>query len=311
MLYYESGYICDTSTGTRQVVSRQELTHYLSLGLDIKGVDGGDWRYANRIKFKALSDVTLTVAAGGVLVEVMSPKPSVINLSEVACGFGSYLCVSGAFTVILDNTLDYDYFVYAPLGNRGIVFDLSRLNTTNTVVVYISLVTAFTVVVLSQGKPDGVSHIKVDFKNTYPLILLGILAKLDGVSDYDKDLVIYNTRSNYTAYKDEVVPYLEIIMDFIDSIDVRGILPALVENRIYLAGALVSNRTVLKRLDLILSNAFIADDKCRVYLNVLRSYVLIFNKLPKYINYRVNRFITNFITVCDEAGFKGSQYDII
>ena len=78
------------------------------------------------------------------------------------------------------------------------------------------------VVALSQGKPDGVSHIKVDFKNTYPLILLGILAKLDGVSDYDKDLVIYNTRSNYTAYKDEVVPYLEIIMDFIDSIDVRG-----------------------------------------------------------------------------------------
>ena len=299
MLYYESGYICDTSTGTRQVVSRQELTHYLSLGLDIKGVDGGDWRYANRTKLEALSGTTLTVAVGDGLVEVVSPNPSVFSLSEVASGFGSYLCVSGAFTVILDNTLDYDYFVYAPLGNRGIVFDLSRLNTTNTVVVYISLVTAFTIVVLSQGKPDGVSHIKVDFKNTYPLILLGILAKLDGVSDYDKDLVIYNTRSNYTAYKDEVVPYLEIIMDFIDSIDVRGILPALVENRIYLAGALVSNRTVLKRLDLILSNAFIADDKCRVYLNVLRSYVLIFNKLPKCISKRVNRFITNFIVACD------------
>lgn len=299
MLYYESGYICDTSTGTRQVVSRQELTHYLSLGLDIKGVDGGDWRYANRTKLEALSGTTLTVAVGDGLVEVVSPNPSVFSLSEVASGFGSYLCVSGAFTVILDNTLDYDYFTYAPLGNRGIAFDLRRLNTTNTVVVYISLVTAFTVVALSQGKPDGVSHIKVDFKNTYPLILLGILAKLDGVSDYDKDLVIYNTRSNYTAYKDEVVPYLEIIMDFIDSVDVRGILPALVENCTYLAGALVSNRTVLKRLDLILSNAFIADDKCRVYLNVLRSYVLIFNKLPKCISKRVNRFITNFIVACD------------
>ena len=299
MLYYESGYICDTSTGTRQVVSRQELTHYLSLGLDIKGVDGGDWRYANRAKLEALSGTTLTVAVGDGLVEVVSPNPSVFSLSEVASGFGSYLCVSGAFTVILDNTLDYAYFTYAPLGNRGIAFDLRRLNTTNTVVVYISLVTAFTVVVLSQGKPDGVSHIKVDFKNTYPLILLRILAKLDGVSDYDKDLVIYNTRSNYTAYKDEVEPYLEIIMDFIDSVDVRGILPALVENHIYLAGALVSNRTVLKRLDLILSNAFIADDKCRVYLNVLRSYVLIFNKLPKCISKRVNRFITNFIVACD------------
>jgi hypothetical protein len=299
MLYYESGYICDTSTGTRQVVSRQELTHYLSLGLDIKGVDGGDWRYANRTKLEALSGTTLTVAVGDGLVEVVSPNPSVFSLSEVASGFGSYLCVSGAFTVILDNTLDYGYFTYAPLGNKGIVFDLRKLSTANTVVVYISLVTAFTVVALSQGKPDGVSHIKVDSESTYPLILLGILANLDFISDYDKDLVIYNTRSNYTVYKDGVVPYLEIIMDFIDSVDIVSLLPALAENRTYLMGALVSNRTVLKRLDLILSNAFIADDKCRVYLNVLRSYVLIFNKLPKCISKRVNRFITNFIVACD------------
>lgn len=299
MLYYEDSCICNTSTGTKQAVSKEELTRYLSLGLEIKGVDGSDWRYVNRIKFKALSDVTLTVAAGGVLVEVMSPKPSVINLSEVACGFGSYLCVSGAFTVILDNTLDYDYFTYAPLGNRGIAFDLRRLNTTNTVVVYISLVTAFTVVALSQGKSDGVSHIKVDSESTYPLILLGILANLDFISDYDKDLVIYNTRSNYTVYKDGVVPYLEIIMDFIDSVDIVSLLPALAENRTYLMGALVSNRTTLKRLDLILSDSFIDDEKCRVYLRVLRSYVLIFNKLPKCISKRVNRFITNFIVACD------------
>ena len=299
MLYYEDGCICNTSTGTKQAVSKEELTRYLSLGLEIKGVDGSDWRYANRIKFKALSDVTLTVAAGGSLVEVVSPKPSVINLSEVASGFGSYLCVSGAFTVILDNTLDYGYFTYAPLGNRGIVFDLRKLSTANTVVVYISLVTAFTVVALSQGKPDGVSHIKVDSGSKYSLILLGVLAKLDVVSDYDKDLVVYNTKSNYTVYKEGVVPYLESIMDFIDFVDIMNILPALVENRTYLAGAIVSNRTTLKRLDLILSNAFIADDKCRVYLNVLRSYVLIFNKLPKCISKRVNRFITNFIVACD------------
>lgn len=298
MLYYESGYICDTSTGTRQVVSRQELTHYMSLGLDIKGVDEGDWRYANRTKLEALSGTTLTVAVGDGLVEVVSPNPSVFSLSEVASGFGSYLFVSGAFTVILDNTLDYDYFVYAPRNIRGIVFDLRKLSTVNTVVVYISLVTAFTVVALSQGKPDGVSHIKVDSER-YPLILLGILAKLDGVSDYDKDLVIYNTRSNYTAYKEGVFPYLESIMDFLDSVDIMNILPSLAENRTYLAGALVSNRTTLKRLDLILSDSFIDDEKCRVYLRVLRNYVLIFNKLPKYINYRVNRFITNFITVCD------------
>lgn len=38
MLFYEEGFLCDTSTGTRQVVSRQELTHYLFLGLDIKAV---------------------------------------------------------------------------------------------------------------------------------------------------------------------------------------------------------------------------------------------------------------------------------
>ena len=300
MLYYESGYICDTSTGTRQVVSRQELTHYLSLGLDIKGVDGGDWRYANRTKLEALSGTTLTVAVGDGLVKVVSPNPSVFSLSEVASGFGSYLCVSGAFTVILDNTLDYDYFVYVPRNIRGIVFDLRKLSTVNTVVVYISLVTAFTVVALSQGKPDGVSHIKVDSESTYPLILLGILANLDFISDYDKDLVIYNTRSNYTVYKDGVVPYLEIIMDFIDSVDIVSLLPALAENRTYLMGALVSNRTTLKRLDLILSDSFIDDDeKCRVYLRVLRSYVLIFNKLPKCISKRVNRFITNFIVACD------------
>ena len=300
MLYYESGYICDTSTGTRQVVSRQELTHYLSLGLDIKGVDGGDWRYANRTKLEALSGTTLTVAVGDGLVKVVSPNPSVFSLSEVASGFGSYLCVSGAFTVILDNTLDYDYFVYVPRNIRGIVFDLRELSTVNTVVVYISLVTAFTVVALSQGKPDGVSHIKVDSESTYPLILLGILANLDFISDYDKDLVIYNTRSNYTVYKDGVVPYLEIIMDFIDSVDIVSLLPALAENRTYLMGALVSNRTTLKRLDLILSDSFIDDDeKCRVYLRVLRSYVLIFNKLPKCISKRVNRFITNFIVACD------------
>ena len=298
MLYYESGYIYDTSTGIRQVVSRQELTHYLSLGLDIKGVDGGDWRYANRTKLEALSGTTLTVAVGDGLVEVVSPNPSVFSLSEVASGFGSYLFVSGAFTVILDNTLDYDYFVYAPRNNRGIVFDLRKLSTVNTVVVYISLVTAFTVVALSQGKPDGVSHIKVDSER-YPLILLGILAKFNVVSDYDKDLVIYNTRSNYTVYKDGVLPYLEIIMDFIESINIMSLLPVLVENRTYLAGALVSNRTTLKRLDLILSDSFIDDEKCRVYLRVLRNYVLIFNKLPKYINYRVNRFITNFIVACD------------
>lgn len=299
MLYYESGYICDTSTGTRQVVSRQELTHYLSLGLEIRGVDGGDWRYANRTKLEALSGTTLTVAVGDGLVKVVSPNLSVFSLSEVASGFGSYLCVSGAFTVILDNTLDYDYFVYVPRNIRGIVFDLRKLSTVNTVVVYISLVTAFTVVSLSQGKPDGVSHIKVDSESTYPLILLGILANLDFISDYDKDLVIYNTRSNYTVYKDGVVPYLEIIMDFIDSVDIVSLLPALAENRTYLMGALVSNRTVLKRLDLILSNAFIDDEKCRVYLRVLRNYVLIFNKLPKCISKRVNRFITNFIVACD------------
>lgn len=308
MLYYESGYICDTSTGTRQVVSRQELTHYLSLGLDIKGVDGGDWRYANRTKLEALSGTTLTVAVGDGLVKVVSPNPSVFSLSEVACGFGSYLCVSGAFTVILDNTLDYGYFTYAPLGNNGIVFDLRKLSTANTVVVYISLVTAFTVVALSQGKPDGVSHIKVGSESIYPLILLGVLAKLDCVSDYDKDLVIYNTRSNYTAYKEGVFPYLESIMDFLDSVDIMNILPSLAENRTYLAGALVSNRTTLKRLDLILSDSFIDDEKCRVYLRVLRNYVLIFNKLPKCISHRVNRFITNFITVCEEVGFKGSPY---
>lgn len=207
-------------------------------------------------------------------------------------------CLYLGLTVILDNTLDYDYFVYAPRNNRGIVFDLRKLSTVNTVVVYISLVTAFTVVALSQGKPDGVSHIKVDSER-YPLILLGILANLDFISDYDKGLVIYNTRSNYTVYKDGVVLYLEIIMDFIDSVDIVSLLPALAENRTYLMGALVSNRTVLKRLDLILSNAFIADDKCRAYLNVLRSYVLIFNKLLKCISKRVNRFITNFIVACD------------
>lgn len=306
MLYYESGYMCDTSTGTRQVVSRQELTYYLSLGLDIKGVDGGDWRYANRTKLEALSGTTLTVAVGDGLVEVVSPNPSVFSLSEVASGFGSYLFVSGAFTVILDNTLDYDYFIYAPRNNRGIVFDLRKLSTVNTVVVYISLVTAFTVVALSQGKPDGVSHIKVDSER-YPLILLGILAKLDGVSDYDKDLVIYNTRSNYTAYKEGVFPYLESIMDFLDSVDIMNILPSLAENRTYLAGALVSNRTTLKRLDLILSDSFIDDEKCRVYLRVLRNYVLIFNKLPKCISKRVNKFITNFISACDGIDLSG-QY---
>ena len=51
-------------------------------------------------------------------------------------------CLYLGLLVILDNTLGYGYFTYALLV-MGIVFDLRKLSTANTVVVYISLVTAF------------------------------------------------------------------------------------------------------------------------------------------------------------------------
>lgn len=41
MLYYEDGYVCDTSDGARELVSKDYLEYALSLGINIHG---GKWR---------------------------------------------------------------------------------------------------------------------------------------------------------------------------------------------------------------------------------------------------------------------------
>ena len=297
MLYYEDGCICNTSTGTKQAVSKEELTRYLSLGLEIKGVDGNDWRYANRIKLKALSDVEITIASNECLVTLTTSTPVVINLSDIAKGLCNYLYIFGACTIILDDTLNYDYFVYLPI-STGAIFDLRGLNVANTAIICLSLVSTKAVLTLSQGHFTGFSHLKVHSDSRYSLALLCMLAKLDAVSGYDRDLVIHNIKSNYEEYKEGVVPYLDKFISILNSVDIRGILPDL-EGLNSLLRGLIDSGSVLERLDLIMSR-FCLTDGCKVYLQVFRSYIIIFGVLPKGIRHKLNSFIINFITVCEE-----------
>lgn len=296
MLYYEDGYVCDTSDGTRQLISEQELSNAQSLGIKILGVDGADWRAINRSKLKALNGVSVSVDSLGLLNELNVPIFTTIELSGVAKGFRNFPRLNGNFNLVLDNTLNYHYFRWATGSSKNTNFDLCALSGYNLGIVFLSFASRLSIADFSRVGFLGrdINKIKVRHSDKYPLILLALLFRFNNNLTENKRLVSEAIKENYLGYKDDLLPYLMEFVTYLNSVPVTNVLP---EKKVFwksVLDSLSATKSVSKRLKILLEDS-ISDMDCEVCLNVIRGYISIFGKLPGDIEFGLNIFIDKII----------------
>lgn len=146
MLYFEYGYVFDTSDNTRQRVTEKYLINVLKLGIQIQGVSLGNngelqfynFRDVNLQRLAAFTDVKIRLDEGRLLF-IAGCLPDNFELSLYCSGLSRYMTLKGNGTVILDMSLYIQPF-YVTMIASNFAFDLRHLSDDSAFIVYSSLI---------------------------------------------------------------------------------------------------------------------------------------------------------------------------
>lgn len=198
MLYYEAGYLCDTSTNTKRGVSDKFLLNSLHRGTIIHGVrldSQGElqlynFRKFNTAKLKAFSGISLKIneLTDEVLQEIHGDLGDSFELCLYARGISSVFYADAEGTIKLNNFLHIEPFI-SNIVSSNLYFDLRVLSNDKAFVVYSSLIRHIDSGIL-YFKNIYVPNVIID-ETKQDSFLLGTLL-LKGVPVDCKGDVIYN-----------------------------------------------------------------------------------------------------------------------
>lgn len=206
MLFFEAGYVFDTSDNTKQRVSEETLIKALRLGVSIQGArldtNGElqlyDFRAANLQKLKAFSDVNLIFRENSeYLYFISGDLGNGFELSAYAKGL-VYSIQGDAHGVI---KLDTSLYIYPLDGTipSGLCFDIMSLPNDTAFIVYSSLIKSIDEGIFYSNREDYIPNVIVD-ETKHSLFLFGTLLLKGDISNPSK--VSHLAR----GYKETVLP---------------------------------------------------------------------------------------------------------
>lgn len=207
MLFYEHGYVYDTLDGTVEKAIPELIAHAHALGINIKGLNGEDWRNANLLRLKTFhDDLTIYITNGYLSVFRSSATCNLkyLRLSEYFKGFDSSLVqLDTNVTLVLDNTIKYsDFRIHEFSGDYKL--DLTELNLVNASIVFNSAMKNASLDVFSECDADIIcKHLKVRDEH------LRVLSLYVYLLHYIRRDLHYCHESWHTDYKTDVLPLFQ------------------------------------------------------------------------------------------------------
>ena len=294
MLYYEDGYVYDTSDGARELVPKDYLEYALSLGINIHGVNGDDWRLSVRQRYKSLHGVSYIVTPDGFLYSISSITPVRVKVSEIVRGIDVTLRVHGSVTLVFDNTLDYGVFLLNECDTNVVFFDLTALNNRNAAIVFSSLLSGKSISILAQRFFKVLSNIRIQPDRLPVLSLFTILLK--SKNKVRDDVGIVTAGTTYADCQTAIVPYITEYLPYLESESFRNMSTREIQ---HLPDSLsYSSVTAIdSSLDCLISNLVVDNHNCIIGLTLIRGYLLVFQSLPVDIWNAVKSFILRVLNL--------------
>ena len=202
MLFYEHGYIHDTLDGTIEKAVPELINQAQALGINIKGLDGTDWRNANLLRLKSFYDINVKTAQGylSIFESSFDCRLESIRLSEYLRGFDSMPKLNTNVTIILDNTIRYSDFRPYFL-SETYRLDLTELDLVNASIVFNSALKRNSLGVLSECDTAIIGeYIKVQDDR------LRLLSLYSYLLNYIKRGIHYERQPWHANYRTDVLP---------------------------------------------------------------------------------------------------------